>query len=135
MEADRDYGVQLVGPLRNAKGWQTKEPAALTVYDFQIDWERQQLSFPSGKISTSWKAYQQGGKYSRDLILKRPMKRLKQHESTSPHPTGRRLTNSGQVLKAPCLKELEHSVCAAQGTEGEQKLIFRKLRQPPPSTL
>lgn len=68
VEVNRDYGVQLVGPPRSAKGWQAKEPDALTVYDFQIDWERQQVSCPGGAISASWKAYQQGGRYPRDLI-------------------------------------------------------------------
>lgn len=68
VEVNRDYGVQLVGPPRSAKGWQTKESGALTVYDFDIDWQREQVGCPGGKISASWKAYQQGGRYPRDLI-------------------------------------------------------------------
>lgn len=68
VEVNRDYGVQLVGPPRSAKGWQAKELDALTVYDFQIDWERKQVSCPGGAISAFWKAYQQGGRYPRDLI-------------------------------------------------------------------
>lgn len=68
VEVNRDYSVQLIGPPRGAKGWQTKEPGALTVYDFDVDWERGQVSCPAGKTSVSWKAYQQGGRYPRDLI-------------------------------------------------------------------
>lgn len=67
-EVNRDYGVRLIGPPRSAKGWQTREPGALTVYDFDLDWQREQVRCPSGKISASWKAYQQGGSYPRDLI-------------------------------------------------------------------
>ncbi len=62
------YGVQLVGPPRGAKGWQTKEPDAFTAYDFNIEWEREQVSCPAGKTSASWKTYQQGGRYPRELV-------------------------------------------------------------------
>ncbi len=68
VEVSRDYSVRLIGPPRSAKGWQTREPGALTVYDFDIDWQREQVQCPAGKTSASWKAYQQGGIYPRDLI-------------------------------------------------------------------
>ncbi len=68
VEVSRDYSVRLIGPPRSAKGWQTREPGALTVYDFDIDWQREQVHCPAGKTSASWKAYQQGGRYPRDLI-------------------------------------------------------------------
>ncbi len=68
VEVNRDYSMQLIGPPRGAKGWQTKESGALTVYDFDIDWEREQVSCPAGKTSAYWKAYQRGGRYPQDLI-------------------------------------------------------------------
>lgn len=68
VEVERDYSLRLVGPPRGAKGWQTKEVDAFTAYDFDIDWEREQVSCPAGKTSASWNSYHQGGSYPRDLI-------------------------------------------------------------------
>jgi len=68
VEVNQGYGVQLIGPPRSAKGWQTKEAGAFTANDFDIDWEHEQVSCPDGKTSASWKAYQQGGRYPRTLI-------------------------------------------------------------------
>jgi len=64
----RDYGVQLVGPPRGPKGWQTTVPGAFTAYDFTLDWEQERAKCPNGKTSVSWKCYHQGGRYPRDLV-------------------------------------------------------------------
>lgn len=58
VRARQDYGVRLVGPPPRDPAWQGKEPDALGVYDFKIDWERQQVTCPGGKTSVYWKAYQ-----------------------------------------------------------------------------
>lgn len=64
----RDYGVQLVGPPRGPKGWQTTVPGAFTAYDFTLDWEQERALCPNGKTSVFWKCYHQGGRYPRDLV-------------------------------------------------------------------
>jgi transposase len=68
VEMNRDYDVQLVGPPRGVKGWQTKEVGAFAADNFEIDWRQEQVSCPASKTSTYWKAYQRGGRYPRDLI-------------------------------------------------------------------
>lgn len=68
VEVKRDYGVQLVGPPRGTKGWQTKEADAFTTDDFEIDWEQTRVRCPNGKTSTFWRCYPQGGRYPRELV-------------------------------------------------------------------
>ncbi len=55
VEMKRDYGVQLVGPPRGPKGWQTTVPGAFTAYNFALDWEQERAVCPNGKTSASWK--------------------------------------------------------------------------------
>lgn len=68
LEMKRDYGVQLVGPPRGPKGWQTTVPGAFTAYDFALDWEQERAVCPNGKTSASWKQHHQEGRYPRDLV-------------------------------------------------------------------
>ena len=64
----RDFDVQLIGPPRGAKGWQTKELGAFTVSDFEVDWDDKQATCPAGKTSAYWKTYQRGGDYPGELV-------------------------------------------------------------------
>lgn len=62
------YQVTLIGPPRSMKGWQSKQEDAFTPYAFEIDWEREQVVCPAGKISAYWKAYRTKGKYPQDMV-------------------------------------------------------------------
>lgn len=68
VQMKRDYGVQLVGPPRGPKGWQTTVPGAFTAYDFTLDWQQERAVCPNGKTSASWKQHHQEGRYPRDLV-------------------------------------------------------------------
>lgn len=68
VQMKRDYGVQLVGPPRGPKGWQTTVPDAFTAYDFTLDWEQERAVCPNGRTSVSWKCHHRGGRYPRDLV-------------------------------------------------------------------
>jgi transposase len=53
--AQADYGVNLVGFLREDASWQTQ-----TGYDisaFEIDWQAERVTCPEGTVSTSWNTY------------------------------------------------------------------------------
>ncbi len=76
VEVKRDYGVQLVGPPRGPKGWQTKTPGAFTAYDFTLDWEQERAVCPNGRTSTSWKH-----------ITKEAVTLVNSSRSVSPPPT------------------------------------------------
>lgn len=68
VEVKRDYGVQLAGPPRGPKGWQSTVSGAFTAYDFTLDWEPEWAVCPNSKASIFWKCYHQGGRYPRDLV-------------------------------------------------------------------
>jgi transposase len=48
------YGVDLLGPTRLDYHWQAQEGAGFDVQHFQIDWDRQHATCPTGKASISW---------------------------------------------------------------------------------
>jgi transposase len=51
------HGIRLVGPPRKDASWQNRTEGAYGVEDFAIDWERQQVRCPQGRLSASWKEY------------------------------------------------------------------------------
>jgi transposase len=48
------YGIDLLGPMRPDVSWQSQDPQAFDITQFQIDWERQLVICPMGKISRCW---------------------------------------------------------------------------------
>lgn len=53
VDAARD-GTRLIGPLRPNSSWQMKTPEAYDLSRFDIDWERQRVTCPQGKLSVCW---------------------------------------------------------------------------------
>jgi transposase len=53
--SQRDYGIELVCPVRPDQSWQAQEQGAFGLDDFLIDWQAQQVTCPQGKISRHWK--------------------------------------------------------------------------------
>jgi transposase len=49
-----DYGVELVGPLPPDSGWQARDEGGFDLTRFRIDWDRQQVTCPTGKTSRNW---------------------------------------------------------------------------------
>src|SRR5215468_509729 len=49
-----DHGITLRGPTRPSQGWQMQVAGAYTFEQFTVDWERQQVRCPQGKVSVSW---------------------------------------------------------------------------------
>src|SRR5215813_8057332 len=58
VHSQRQYGVELVGPIRPYVSWQAGTPDALTLPQFGVDWEQHQVTCPQGKVSSSWTPYQ-----------------------------------------------------------------------------
>ncbi len=50
-----DYGVNLMGPVRQDKSWQARDENAFDQTHFDIDWETQVVTCPKGKQSRYWK--------------------------------------------------------------------------------
>lgn len=49
-----EYGIILVGPTRPNNNWQAKVDGAYTVNGFVVDWEKQQVPCPQGKVAPYW---------------------------------------------------------------------------------
>jgi transposase len=52
--SQKDYQVDLVGPMAKDYRWQARAQNGYALADFSIDWEHQQARCPQGQISSSW---------------------------------------------------------------------------------
>jgi transposase len=52
--ASQEKNIELVGPVRAPANWQARTEGAFEVSQFEIDWEKQQVTCPQGKTSSSW---------------------------------------------------------------------------------
>jgi len=55
LDAERDHGVELVGPIPSDSGWQAQDPGAFDISCFAIDWDQQHATCPKGKVSRNWR--------------------------------------------------------------------------------
>jgi transposase len=61
--SERDYQVEVVGPIIRDPSWQARTPGGITQNQFTIDWEQQQVLCPAGVRSAWWNAEtDKGGK-------------------------------------------------------------------------
>lgn len=54
LEAREKHSVYVIGPPRQDVSWQAKTEGAFDYTAFEIDWNKQQVRCPNGKISGSW---------------------------------------------------------------------------------
>jgi transposase len=54
VSSQQDYDVDLLGPTRLDCHWQARAKQGFDASNFEIDWERQQATCPSGKTSINW---------------------------------------------------------------------------------
>ena len=52
--ASRKDGIDLVGPMRAPVNWQSRTQGAFTTAQFDIDWDEQKMTCPSGKTNSVW---------------------------------------------------------------------------------
>src|SRR4051812_40452520 len=57
-----ERAIRLVGPPRKDASWQNRTEGAYGVEDFAIDWEREEVRCPQGRLSASWKGYTEPGR-------------------------------------------------------------------------
>ena len=51
----QEQGINLIGPTRKNRTWQTKVEGAYDSYKFEIDWENELVRCPQGKRSVAWR--------------------------------------------------------------------------------
>lgn len=61
-ESRRDYGVELLGPMRRDYRRQAHEGQGFEVEHFVIDWDAKRVECPNGKMSSSWTPAVEHGK-------------------------------------------------------------------------
>jgi transposase len=54
VESQKDYGVEVIGPVSRNTTWQAKEAGGFTPETFKIDWDRKQAICPEGQVSCTW---------------------------------------------------------------------------------
>jgi transposase len=54
VESQQQHGVTIVGPVADDPSWQARSGDGFTKAQFQVDWERQEVTCPEGKKSISW---------------------------------------------------------------------------------
>jgi transposase len=54
-QSERDYQIDLFGPVGTNGGWQARAGQGFDLSHFQIDWNKRKVSCPQGKKSRSWK--------------------------------------------------------------------------------
>ncbi len=69
--SQEDYGIKLIGPARPNPNWQSKVDGGITLYDFDIDWDKEEVTCPKGHTSRSWRQYLKQGDYPQDTIQAR----------------------------------------------------------------
>ncbi|WP_433665190.1 IS1182 family transposase [Nocardia sp. CA-128927] len=52
----QQHGVELLGPVKAATGWQAAADRGYTLHDFRIDWDNERVTCPQGTASTDWKS-------------------------------------------------------------------------------
>ena len=61
VQAQRDFGLDLVGPVRIDARWQAKAGKGFAMDAFTIDWDAQRVTCPTGVHSSSWTLATDGG--------------------------------------------------------------------------
>jgi transposase len=56
VEAQRDYAMDIVGPITQDVSWQAREKTGYDLSQFVVDWEAHQVTCPQGQHSTQWSA-------------------------------------------------------------------------------
>ena len=52
--SQHEFGIDLLGPMRPETSWQSKDPAAFDILQFNINWETQTAVCPTGQRSLRW---------------------------------------------------------------------------------
>lgn len=54
LDAQQDYGVELLGPVRTNRSWQTRDQQGFDLSQFHIDWQRKSVTCPAGQTTQRW---------------------------------------------------------------------------------
>lgn len=91
VSAQSRYGLELLGPVVSNGSWQAKDEQAYDLSKFSIDWQRQTVTCPQGKISRKWTQRQERtvplvirAQFGKQDCLACPVRKLCTTASTNP---------------------------------------------------
>src|SRR3954469_1822040 len=119
-----ERAIRLVGPPRKDASWQNRTEGAYGVEDFAIDWEREEVRCPQGRLSASWKGYTEPGRA--------PYVSVRFGESdcrACPARSGcTRAAKAGRALRLPPREQYEalHAMRACIGSEEGRRLYGKR---------
>lgn len=61
VDSRKEYGVDLLGPMRQNYSWHAREGTGFGLENFEIDWDNQEAACPEGKKSIHWRSKLQRG--------------------------------------------------------------------------
>jgi transposase len=102
----REYGIEVVGPVRPNVSWQAKAGKGYDISAFTIDWEAKQVTCPKGRMNSSWTPHldQWGNavisvRFRRADCLKCPARALCTHSATAPRHVTFRTKDDHQAIQ------------------------------------
>ena len=102
LNSRKEYGIDLVCPLRPNNSWQARTKGAFDISQFEIDWEHCRVTCPEGKVSRYWKQGKRGGR-EKILVVFDP-------GHCQPCPSRSRCTRSKGTRNRPGSREITLSV-------------------------
>jgi len=55
LDSRREYNLDLIGPVAGVGSWQGQEGKGFDVTCFRVDWQKQTLTCPQGRVSRNWR--------------------------------------------------------------------------------
>jgi transposase len=132
------FGVDLLGPVRVDNSWQARDADAFDITQFQIDWDKEQVTCPMGKLSNTW--FLSKSRFNKPIIqihfrpkdcLPCPAREKCTHSSSSPRGLGLQPKELHLALQAARERQNNHSFweryAIRSGIEGTIGLAVDKL--------
>ncbi len=96
--SQREYGIELLCPMRPDNSWQSRTEGAYDISCFNVDWENSRVTCPEGKVSRYWRKSKHDG-LPRILVQFHP-------DDCQPCPSCHKCTRSKGSRGRPGFREL-----------------------------
>jgi transposase len=57
VSSQKEYDIELVGPVRSTKHWQAKKETGYAIDDFEINWQEKSVRCPAGQTARDWRPH------------------------------------------------------------------------------